>query len=259
MPQRAAPDDPHAAGCIGHMASAEKPEQQRVNLVAQAADARHSRVRPHSRSQHDVGVFVDRGPAHRREVRRVAGPIGIEKREQIALPPLPAFLDGRPVSPVLLEHDDVHVAEAPGRILCKFCGAIRRSVAHHENLDVVQARRRGNLVAGLHAAQERAGYRALFVQGRDHDGQAAHKGLRGAELREHVRMSAAGTPPTIGKDSRNDRRSSEARQSSPGVARAIALSINASPGGVHGCTNPPGRVSIGACSASGSGCFLPAC
>ncbi len=105
---------------------------------------------------------------------RVAGPIGIEKREKIALTPLPAFLDGRPVSPVFLEHDDVHVAEALGRILCKFCGAIRRSVAHHENLDGVQARRSGNLPAGPYAAQECFGDRPLFVQGRDHDGQAAH-------------------------------------------------------------------------------------
>ena len=84
--QRASLHDPHPTSGIGHVTSAKEAEQERINPIAEATNRGHLRTRAKSRSQHNVRALIDGRKAHSSEEDRVAGAVGVEESQQIALP-----------------------------------------------------------------------------------------------------------------------------------------------------------------------------
>ena len=168
--QRASLHDPHATRRIGHVASAKEPEQERINPIAEATNGGHLRAGAESRSQHDVRALIYRRKAQSSEEDRVTRAIGVEESQQIAPTYPPAFFDRGPVTTILDEDDHPYFTEASGDLH----GSIGGTIAHHDNLDVIQAGHSGNLLAGLQASRDGCADRALLVQCRDDDGQAIH-------------------------------------------------------------------------------------
>ena len=160
---------PHSARRVLHGPACEESEQRREDEVSQRSDPGHLAVLAHARAQHEIGVLALEGEAEVREEARVAGAVRVEEAEEVSRGEGEAALDGGAVAPVPGEAQHRHLGLAARDLL----GPVGRPVAHDEDLHVVDAASFADLLPRREATREGVAEGCLFVQGRDHDGEAA--------------------------------------------------------------------------------------
>src|ERR1700722_12800991 len=109
------------------------------------------------------------GVPHLPEAVRIAGAVRVQKTDQFPRSLTESFLDGGPVAPVRLEHDDPDRGVSSRELASNLGRAVRRTIADHDHLDVADLTRPPDPWPGIQTALDRRADALLLVEGGNHD------------------------------------------------------------------------------------------